>query len=275
VARGLVRAAILLALGAGACAAPPLPISSPSPTATPFEPTLVPGGSVPSVLEPSAPATPTPTIDPTLARGTTVRCTPDGFPFPGELLLQPARAELGTDAAAAQLRSVIAGSAPENGLPATGWTRIDASPTHVLFVARSADGWSQVALLLGPAGWTSDLEGSCHLRPVLPPGVGWAAWWVDPKAGAPAADGTTVDALLLEEACASGKTPAGRVVGPAFLEDAQRVIVTFGVKPRNGDQDCPSNPPFAFQFTLRSPLAGRALLDGGVFPPRDALTAPD
>jgi hypothetical protein len=272
VARRLVCAAILLALGAGACAAPPEPIPNPSPAGTPFEPTPVPGGSTPPVVEPSGPPTPAPTIDPTLARGTTVRCVPDGVQFPGELLLQPSRAELGGDGAAAQLRSVIAGSAPENGLPATGWTRIDASPTQVLFVARSADGWSQVVLLLGPAGWTSDLEGSCHLRPVLPPGVGWAAWWVDPKAGAPAADGTTVHALLREEACASGKAPAGRVVGPAFLEDAARVIVTFGVRPRSGDQDCPGNPSFALQFSLPSPLGGRALLDGGVFPPRDALT---
>lgn len=274
-ARRLVRAAILLALGAGACAAPPEPIADPSPASTPFAPTLVPGGSGPITFEPSQPPTPTPTIDPTLAHGTTVRCDPDGIQFPGELLLQPARAELGSDAAAAQLRSVIAGSAPESGLPATGWTRIDASPTHVLFVAPSAGGWSQVALLLGPAGWTSDTEGSCHLRPILPAGIGPASWWIDPQAAALAADATTVHGLLLEEACASGKSPIGRVVGPRVVEDADRVIVTFGVRPRPGGQDCQGNSPFALQFTLPSPLGGRALLDGGVFPPRDARTAPD
>jgi hypothetical protein len=270
-ARRLVLAAVALAVATTACAAIEQPSASPTAAFSPAS-TILASASGSPVVEASELTTPAPTIDPTLAHSTIVRCETDGIRFAGDLLLQPARAELGGDAAAAELRSVIAGSAPENGLPLNGWTRIDASPTRVLFVARTATGWSQVALALGPTGWASDIEGQCALRPVLPPGIGPAAWWVDPQAAGLPADATTVHALLREEACASGKTPAGRVVGPAFLEDATRVIVTFGVRPRAGGQDCQGNPSFALRFTLPSPLGGRALLDGGVFPPRDALT---
>ena len=271
----LVLAAVAVAVAATACAVAPDLSSAPSsaPSLTP-PPSLA--SSAPLIeVQPSEPPTqaPTPTIDPALARDTIVRCDADGIRFPGELLLQPAHAELGGDAAAAELRSVLAGSAPENGLPLNGWTRIDGSPTRVLFVARTATGWSQVALVLGPTGWTSDVEGQCALRPVLPAGIGPAAWWIDPHAAALPDDATTVHALLTEESCASGKSPEGRIVGPIVAEDPSRVIVTFGVRPRPGGQDCQGNPPFAFSFTLPSPLAGRTLLDGGVFPPRDARIA--
>ena len=269
-------AAVALAVAATACSGIEQPSAAPPAHDSPG-PTVVAGASgSPGVGEPSGPPTPVPTIDPTLARKTIVSCGSGGLHFSAELLLQPGRAELGTDAPAAQLQTLVNGpDGAANGLPRVGWFRVDAPPSQVLFVAPSAEGWSQVVLRLDPAGWTPDEYGSCALRPVLPAGVGWAAWWVDPKAGAPAADGTTVRALLREEACASGKTPAGRVVGPAFLEDATRVIVTFGVRPRKGDQDCQGSPSFALQFTLPTPLGGRTLLDGGVFPPRDALSAPD
>ena len=270
----LVVAGALLAVAVAACVAPPVPSEAPSAAVPSPAPSIVAGGSEsPIVVEPSEPSEPTPTIDPSLAGETIVRCDADGIRFQSELLLQPAHAELAGDAVAAELQSVIAGSAPENGLPLHGWTRIDASPTRVLFVARTATGWSQVALVLGPTGWTSDVEGQCALRPVLQAGIGSAAWWIDPQAAALRTDSTTVHALLREESCASGRTPEGRIVGPFVAEDPTRVIVTFGVRPRPGSQDCPGNPTFAFRFRLPSPLAGRTLLDGGVFPPRDARTA--
>ena len=104
--------------------------------------------------------------------------------------------------------------------------------------------------------------------------MGAATWWLDPMAAAPTAASTSIRGLVHEEACASGKSPEGRIEGPLFDLTETAVTVTFGVRPRPGDQDCQGNPPFAVTFTLPEPLAERTLLDGNKVPPRDASKPP-
>ena len=104
--------------------------------------------------------------------------------------------------------------------------------------------------------------------------LGAAAWWLDPNFAAPAADSVIVHALVLEEACASGKSPEGRVEGPLIDLSETAVTVTFGIVPRPRDQDCQGNAPFPVVFDLPEPLADRALLDGNGVPPRDASKPP-
>ena len=104
--------------------------------------------------------------------------------------------------------------------------------------------------------------------------VGRASWWVDPKAAAPTATSTTIHALVLEQSCASGKPPIGRVEPPAIELTDTTVIVTYEIRRNVGDQDCQGNPPLAVELKLPEPLGKRALLDGNETPPRDAMRVP-
>lgn len=112
-----------------------------------------------------------------------------------------------------------------------------------------------------------------------PPGLvngelGRASWWLDPKAPRPNADTIEIRGFVLEEACASARTPEGRIEPPLFDLSESAVTVTFGIRHRPGSQDCQGNAPFPVTFRLPEPLADRALLDGNKVPPRDASEAP-
>jgi hypothetical protein len=104
--------------------------------------------------------------------------------------------------------------------------------------------------------------------------MGAAAWWLDPDSPSPTATSTSVHGLVLEEACAGGKSPKDRIEGPLFDLTETTVTVTFGVRARPGVQDCQGNPPFPVTFRLPEPLADRTLLDGNKVPPREAAQPP-
>jgi hypothetical protein len=104
--------------------------------------------------------------------------------------------------------------------------------------------------------------------------VGPASWWVDPRAAAPTAASTTIHALVLEQSCASGKPPIGRVEPPTIELTDTAVIVTYEIRRMPGDQDCQSSPPFAVELKLPEPLGKRTILDGNDTPPRDATKVP-
>jgi hypothetical protein len=104
--------------------------------------------------------------------------------------------------------------------------------------------------------------------------LGAASWWLDPAFPKPTADDVTINAMVLEEACASGKTPDGRIEPPMMDFSDAAITVTIGIRPLPGDQDCQGNAPFPLTFDLDEPLAGRTLLDGGEVPPRDASKPP-
>ena len=104
--------------------------------------------------------------------------------------------------------------------------------------------------------------------------MGAATWWLDPRAPPPTEVSTSILGLVHEEACASGKSPEGRIEGPLFDLTETAVTVTFGVRHLPGGQDCPANPPFPVTFKLPEPLADRTLLDGNKVPPRDASKPP-
>lgn len=104
--------------------------------------------------------------------------------------------------------------------------------------------------------------------------VGPAAWWLDPTAEAPTAASTTIAAVVLEESCASGRSPEGRVELPAMELTGSDVIVTFSIRRLPGGQDCQGNAPFKVTFELPEPLGNRTLYDGGEDPPRKAGEPP-
>jgi hypothetical protein len=104
--------------------------------------------------------------------------------------------------------------------------------------------------------------------------VGPASWWIDPRAAALTPASTDIHAIVLEQSCASGDSPEGRVEQPAIELTDTTVTVTYAIRRKVGGQDCPSNPPFAVGLKLPEPLGKRTLLDGGSDPARDASKPP-
>jgi hypothetical protein len=214
-----------------------------------------------------------PSLDPALVAGVTVTCG-DGQDFPAELLLGAGQAEGETDSASQALRAILTG--PDGtGLPSTGWHRVISAPNSVLFVAPDGSDWSMVQLTAAAGGWFLDLSGGCFLGLALPEGIGRASWWLDPAAGIPPADATSVAAFVLEQSCAGGKSPAGRVLPPVVGASDAAISVMIAIRMRPGGQDCSGNPPLAIKIDLGQAIGSRKLLDAGEFPPRDATVIPD
>jgi hypothetical protein len=80
---------------------------------------------------------------------------------------------------------------------------------------------------------------------------------------------TQFTAMVTEQRCASGRSSEGRILGPEVDVHDATVIVTFAVRPLEGDQECPGNPPTAVIVRLEEPLGDRTLLDGGREPPAE------
>jgi hypothetical protein len=118
---------------------------------------------------------------------------------------------------------------------------------------------------LGPVA----MPGGAGASPSMPPTgeVGPARWWLDPDVPEPGPDATELHVLALEQACASGSSPEGRIMPPEVTMDATHVTVTIGVRRVEGFADCPSNPAWPMTVTLPEPLGDRQLLDGSVQPP--------
>jgi hypothetical protein len=104
--------------------------------------------------------------------------------------------------------------------------------------------------------------------------LGAASWWLDPAAAPPTAASVAIHGLVQETACASGRSPEGRIQGPLIELTVTAVTVTFGVRHLPGGQDCQGNPAFPVTFELPDPLGERPLLDGSKVPPRDASKPP-
>jgi hypothetical protein len=272
-----VAVALVVALGVllAACTQEARPSGAVPASASPALSTdSVPDGS------PSLPIAAPPTIDPAQAEGVTLTCG-EAQTFPASALVGQGRAESEPEAASLALRELV--SSPDGrslGLPILGWHRVSADESKALFVAPAttlgSGPWLMVGLMRDSTGaWTMDIAGDCHLTVALPDGIGAASWWLDPKAGRPPLDATIVRAFVLEQACASGRSPEGRVLPPAVLRGAVAIWVMFAVRTMSGDQDCPGNPPLAIQLDLGEPVGVRQLLDGGTFPARDASVVPN
>jgi hypothetical protein len=195
--------------------------------------------------------------------------------FPPQALDGPGTAQTGDDAASAALRRQIVES---SRLPPTGWHRVAESASGVLFVAPgdAETPWLQVSFRLDPTrGPAIDTVGRCDLRPLPPTGATLADWWLDPAAPAPRPGDVAIAALIEEVACAGGDTPAGRVLAPTIRYERDRIVITVAIRTLPGTQSCIGNAPFPVVIDLVEPIGDRLLLDGGVFPPRDARLPQD
>jgi hypothetical protein len=104
------------------------------------------------------------------------------------------------------------------------------------------------------------------------PLLGQADWWVDPAELPFSPSATVIHGFLLEQACAGGQAPVGRVVGPTIEYRSDAVVVTFRVRDVGGARTCPGNPPYPTTVELSEPVGARTLIDGGTG--RDATIDP-
>jgi len=200
------------------------------------------------------------------------------FPFDPAMLQQPGDAERAAEPAAAALRAYLA--APDTDrteLPVHGWTLAGIDDEGAEFIATGVDPLLQVVSVTvrqDRGTWKAIDGGWCEARRVLAPGINQASWELRPGDGRDAGL-TGFVALVREQACASGKPAAGRIVGPEIREQADAVIVTFGVRALDdgSTHTCNDTQPTFVEVTLPEPLGPRTLLDGGFFPPRDPTPA--
>ena len=264
--RRLMFATVLM--GVAAC-----DYAGPSPTAPSLSEGVTPPASAgatrsPVVATPPPSLAPQPTIDPAWVTRAALWCG-EGPTFPPEALLSLG-AEFGIDGAADALRdTILHSSSPEAPLPANGWRRVWDAADQVLFIAPGAKlPWAQILVVPSTSGWVPRTYGECQMQVAFPAGLGRADWSVDPAFPPPDATTTDLHLLAVETACASGRSPQGRIASPLVLDGLQGITVVISVRSLPGPQDCVGNPPVRVLVHLPSALGTRSLLDGGAFPAR-------
>jgi hypothetical protein len=205
-------------------------------------------------------------------------CSADHASFTAADMQAAPRADARDDTATRLL-----GMATEGWLPLGAWRRVVDSPHEVVFLSGAGlDGapYAVVHVVPGDAGefrlndWAVDSYGACTPRAVVPVGTSVATWWADPAADPIGPESERIPALVLENACASGRTAEGRVLPPAITYDDNSVIITILVRSL-GNAECPGHPFTPFIVGLDEPLGDRALLDGGQWPLADPLRPPE
>lgn len=215
-----------------------------------------------------------PTIDPDWITRPALTCGDPGQLFPPEALEGPGLAELGPDPTADVLRSTVAEAGPQMPLPERGWHRVADTPSGVTFVAagdEAAPWWVVTVGVL--AGTLQAIEyGACDLAIAAPSGLSYARWWLDPKGPPITPETTTLAVLILEQDCASGKPPVGRVLAPTIVTSEEAIEIAVPIRQQLTGQDCPSNPPFPLEIALPAAIGPRMLFDASQFPPRPVTT---
>lgn len=202
-----------------------------------------------------------------------------GPAFPLSLLDEPGHAETLDDLAAEALRTHLGTSGPDFAwLPDTGWREVARTESQVTYVADAAPGsdppYAEVSVMRDGDSWRVAGWGQCRLQASVGPGLGLASFRVAPDVDL-APDVTEIPVLVTERACNSGEDARGRIVEPRIVVSDEAVTVVFAVRPREGDQDCPSNPETPHLLVLPGPIGNRSLFDGSEIPPRDATTCAD
>lgn len=70
--------------------------------------------------------------------------------------------------------------------------------------------------------------------------------------------------LVTEQTCNSGEDAEGRIEPVSVDEKSDRIALVLGVRPRAGDQNCPTNPATPYTVTLTEPLGDRLVVNAAL-----------
>lgn len=179
----------------------------------------------------------------------------------------PADAENGTTPAAKALLDYVTGI-DGTDLPDTGWHELYRSKELALYGQEDPSGEPGVLLVAtirnNGGAWAGEDNGQCRPQTWLGTSLGIAATWrLSVKT---TKTSKTLKVLVTEKACASGKSAKGRIAKPRILSEEDRITITIGVTPLDGEQDCKANPATPLTVTLGEALGTRQLYDGGPYP---------
>jgi hypothetical protein len=209
-----------------------------------------------------------------------VRFSCDGPPgFLPALLDQPATAETEDHPSAIALRTARA----DNGqafepLPPSGYWLVSRDERIAEYLARPVGApdreFASATVEKKDGVWKLVGWGNCHPAIVLD-GLSRATWTLEAGADAPAAEATSVTALVTESVCTGGQPMGARLLPPAITYGEDSVLIVFAARPLVFDEGvlvtCPGNPASRVEVQLGEPLGERQLLDGGVFPPAEPV----
>ena len=124
---------------------------------------------------------------------------------------------------------------------------------------RSADRWRLSGYGLGPP---------CESTVALPEGLGRVEVSIDPGS-LPSSHSTTIQLLVTEVDCASGREMGDALMGPQVVETEAAVLVAFAAIPLSDRMvTCQGNPSTPVTIELSRPLGDRTIRDGVYVPPK-------
>ena len=152
-----------------------------------------------------------------------------------------------------------------------GWSLLSATDEQVTVVRELAEPYIDmirrtheiVSVRLVNGAWTLSQWSECAPHRVLD-GLGDAELFL---AGPPDPGSTELALLVMEIGCASGEDARGRTRLVSLEETDQAVEILIGVVPRDGAQNCPSNPTTPVTVSLSAPIGDRHIIDVSVWPP--------
>ncbi len=119
-------------------------------------------------------------------------------------------------------------------------------------------------------GWVLDAQGSCTPRRDLgslsPADLALAEH--------PSPEARQIELEVYERACASGQPADDRVEIVEQETSDEQLMLVVGVRPLDGDQNCPGNPPTPVTIQLDEPLGDRTVVDASTLPPQPLEPSP-
>ncbi len=162
-------------------------------------------------------------------------------------------------------------------LPRGRWVVISIDSDSATFAALSEHSFGVAGVERRGDRWIFAGEASgrpCEPTIPLPPGLAPVEVLLDPDS-MPGPGDSTVDVLVSELGCASGREMGDALRGPQVIETDNAVVVAFAVVPIAGSAACPGNPWTAVTVELAAPLGERWIYDGLHFPPKPLVAVAD
>ena len=162
-------------------------------------------------------------------------------------------------------------------LPRGRWVVISIDDDSATFAALSEYSFGVAGVERRGDRWIFAGEASgrpCEPVVPLPPGLAHVDVLLDIDSMPDPAD-TSVDLLVSEQGCSSGRDMGDALRGPQVVETDDAVVVAFAVVPIAGMATCPGNPWTAVTIDLSEPLGGRWIFNGLFFPPAPLVAVAD